>query len=69
MYTVIETPVYAGKVKRILTDDEREAYAVFIAQNPKPVRLCPDRVAYEKCDGLRKEVEKAVARELFITTA
>ena len=35
MYTVIETPVYAGKVKRILTDDEREAFAVFIAQNPK----------------------------------
>jgi hypothetical protein len=22
VYTVIETPVYAGKVKRILTDDE-----------------------------------------------
>ena len=35
MYTVIETPVYSGKVKRILTDDEREAFAVFIAQNPK----------------------------------
>ena len=29
------------------------------------VRLCGDQVAYEKCDGLRKEVEKAVARELF----
>ena len=35
MYTVVETPVYAGKVKRVLTDDEREAFAVFIAQNPK----------------------------------
>ena len=35
MYTVIETPVYIGKVKRILTDDEREAFAVFIAQNPR----------------------------------
>ena len=34
MYTVIETPVYTGKVKRILTDDEGEAFAVFIAQNP-----------------------------------
>ena len=34
MYTVIETPVYAGKVKRILTDDERDAFAVFIAQKP-----------------------------------
>ena len=34
MYTVIETPVYTGKVKRILTDGEREAFAVFIAQNP-----------------------------------
>ena len=34
MYTVIETPVYTGKVKQILNDDEREAFAVFIAQNP-----------------------------------
>jgi len=34
VYTVIETPVYTGKVKRILTDNEREAFAVFIAQNP-----------------------------------
>ena len=35
MYTVIETPVYAGKVKRILTDDERDAFAVFVAQKGK----------------------------------
>ncbi len=35
MYTVIETPVYTGKVKRILTDDEQDAFAVFIAQNPE----------------------------------
>ena len=34
MYTVIETPVYAGKVERILTDEERDAFAVFIAQTP-----------------------------------
>lgn len=34
VYTVIETPVYTGKVGRILTDDERESFAVFIAQNP-----------------------------------
>ena len=34
MYTVIETPVYTAKAKRILTDDEREAFAVFIAQHP-----------------------------------
>ncbi len=35
MYTVIETPIYAAKVKGILTNDERESFAVFIAQNPK----------------------------------
>lgn len=35
VYTVIETPVYSGKVTRILTEDEREAFAVFIAQNPR----------------------------------
>jgi hypothetical protein len=34
VYTVIETPVYAGKVKQTLNDDERESFAVFIAQNP-----------------------------------
>ena len=34
MYTVIEAPVYTGKVERILTDDERDRFAVFIAQNP-----------------------------------
>ena len=34
VYTVIETPVYASKVEGILTDDEREAFAVFVAQNP-----------------------------------
>ena len=39
VYTVIETPVYAGKVKRILTDDEREAFAVFVSQNPKAGRV------------------------------
>ncbi|MEX2126056.1 MAG: type II toxin-antitoxin system RelE/ParE family toxin [Woeseia sp.] len=35
VYTVIETPVYSGKVTRILTEDEREAFAVFISQNPR----------------------------------
>jgi hypothetical protein len=35
VYTVIETPVYSGKVKRLLTDDEQEAFVVFIAQNPR----------------------------------
>ena len=35
VYTVIETPVYASKVERILTDNEREAVAVFLARNPE----------------------------------
>ena len=35
VYTVIETAVYSGKVTRIVTEDEREAFAVFISQNPK----------------------------------
>lgn len=34
MYTVIETPAYSNKVNEILTDDERDAFAVFIAANP-----------------------------------
>ncbi len=34
MYTVIETPVYASKVERILTNDQREAFAAFVARNP-----------------------------------
>ena len=55
MYTVIETPVYTGKVKRILTDDEREAFAVFIAQNPMAgsvVRGSGGVRKVRKCDGL-----------------
>ncbi|MFQ5548911.1 MAG: type II toxin-antitoxin system RelE/ParE family toxin [Woeseia sp.] len=35
MYTVVETPVYTAKVEKILTDDEREAFAAFIARNPQ----------------------------------
>ena len=34
MYAVIETPVYSNKVGGILTDDERDAFAVYIASNP-----------------------------------
>lgn len=34
MYTVIETPVYSSKVGEILTEDERDAFAAFIAANP-----------------------------------
>ena len=34
MYTVIETPVYSSKVGEILTEDERDAFAAFIAEDP-----------------------------------
>ena len=34
MYTVIETPIYSGKVSQILTEDERDGFAAFIAANP-----------------------------------
>jgi len=34
MYTVIETPAYSSKADGILTENEREALAVFIARNP-----------------------------------
>jgi len=34
MYTVIEAPVYSNKVSGILTDDERDSFAAFIAANP-----------------------------------
>lgn len=34
VYTVIETAVYSSKVNGILTDDEREMFAVFIVGNP-----------------------------------
>ncbi|NND66953.1 MAG: type II toxin-antitoxin system RelE/ParE family toxin [Halioglobus sp.] len=34
MYTVIETPVYSAKAEGVLTEDERENFAMFIAQNP-----------------------------------
>ncbi len=34
MFTVIETPVYSRKAEGLLTDSEREDFAVFISQNP-----------------------------------
>lgn len=34
MYTVIETPAYSSKADGILTETERDAFAVFIARNP-----------------------------------
>ena len=34
MYTVIETPVYSNKVVGLLTDDERDAVAAYIAAKP-----------------------------------
>ena len=33
MYTVIETPVYSNKVGGNLAEDERDAFAAFIASN------------------------------------
>ena len=35
VYTVIETPVYSKKAERILSEDERDAFAVYISKNPK----------------------------------
>jgi hypothetical protein len=65
---------FSGKVTRILTEDEREAFAVFISQNQGPVRLfgCSGfavREAYEKYAGPEKEVGRAAVPGLFITTA
>lgn len=34
MYTVIETPVYSSKAGGVLAEDERDAFAAFIASNP-----------------------------------
>ena len=35
VYTVIETPVYSKKAKQILSEEERDAFAVYISKNPK----------------------------------
>ena len=34
VYTVIETPVYSRKAERILSEEERDAFAVYISGNP-----------------------------------
>jgi hypothetical protein len=34
VFTVIETPVFSRKSEGLLTDQEREDFVVFIAQNP-----------------------------------
>jgi hypothetical protein len=41
MYTVIETPTYQNKVIRILTEAERDSFAVFIANNPSAGSVVP----------------------------
>jgi hypothetical protein len=35
MYTVIETPVYSKLAEGILTENERDSFAVFVASNPQ----------------------------------
>ena len=35
VFTVIETPVYSRKAAGLLSDDDREEFAAFIAHNPK----------------------------------
>jgi hypothetical protein len=35
VYTVIETPVYSNKVDKVLTESERDSFAVFLASNPR----------------------------------
>ena len=34
VFTVIETPVFTKKAADLLSEDEREEFAVFISQNP-----------------------------------
>ena len=34
VFTVIETPVYSRKAEALLSDSEREDFAVFISKNP-----------------------------------
>ena len=58
MYTVVETPVYAAKVERILTDDEREAFAVFIAQSPKAGSLVRGAGGVRKVQWAQKGMGK-----------
>ena len=36
VFTIIETPVFSRKSERLLTNSEREDFAVFISQNPTP---------------------------------
>jgi len=69
VYTVIETPVYSGKVTRILTEDEREAFAAFIAQNPRAGSVVRGSGGVRKVRWAREEVGRAVVLESFITTA
>ena len=34
MFTIIETPVFSRKAEGLLSEEEREEFAVFISQNP-----------------------------------
>jgi mRNA-degrading endonuclease RelE of RelBE toxin-antitoxin system len=48
MYTVIETPMFSKLLTRYWHEDERGAFAAFLAQNPEAGDVIP------RAEGLRK---------------
>lgn len=58
VYTVIETPVYSKKAEQILSEDERDAFAVYISKTRKPELSYEVPVVSAKYGGHLKAVER-----------
>ena len=59
MYTIAETEVFSRYVSDYWTEEERAAFAVWIAEHFDMGDIIQDQAAAEKCAGHAKEKVKA----------
>jgi hypothetical protein len=61
MLTVIETPLFSKLWPAYWSEDERGAFAAFIAEHPEEGMLCKVLVAFARCAGaVRARANQAV---------
>ena len=68
MFTVVETPAFSKLCGDYWTEDERGAFAAWIATNPEAGMSFPDRVAAAKFGGFVQGQVNAAECESSITT-
>ena len=68
MLTVIETPTFSRLAADYWTEDERGAFAAFIASHPEAGNVVPGSGGCAKCVGHVKAPVSAAVCVLFTTT-